>query len=256
MSNNASQNEPTSMPDNFMPDNRSNDTHEVLRLEALRKSYNIGQPNEIEVLHGIDLRIDNSDFAALIGPSGSGKSTLLNVLGLLDKPTSGELYLLGQPTSNMDDAGRTALRGNSIGFVFQFHHLIQAFTAIDNVLMPLMLTRGRPDKYAIQKARDLLAAVGLEKFADTKPNELSGGQQQRVAIARALITDPALLLADEPTGNLDTVTAAEVFELFRKVNRERDCGVLLVTHDPRLSASCDRTINLVDGLIESDTLNE
>ena len=243
------------MPDNFMPDNRANDTHEVLRLEALRKSYNIGQPNEIEVLHGIDLRIDNSDFAALIGPSGSGKSTLLNVLGLLDKPTSGELYLLGQPTSNMDDAGRTALRGNSIGFVFQFHHLIQAFTAIDNVLMPLMLTRGRPDKHAIQKARDLLAAVGLEKFADTKPNELSGGQQQRVAIARALITDPALLLADEPTGNLDTVTAAEVFELFRQVNRERDCGVLLVTHDPRLSASCDRTINLVDGLIESDTLN-
>ncbi|WP_227695547.1 ABC transporter ATP-binding protein [Psychrobacter fulvigenes] len=243
------------MPDNFMPDNKANDTHEVLRLEALRKSYNIGQPNEIEVLHGIDLRIDNSDFAALIGPSGSGKSTLLNVLGLLDKPTSGELYLLGQPTSDMDDVGRTALRGNSIGFVFQFHHLIQAFTAIDNVLMPLMLTRGRPDKYAIQKARGLLAAVGLEKFADTKPNELSGGQQQRVAIARALITDPALLLADEPTGNLDTVTAAEVFELFRKVNRERDCGVLLVTHDPRLSASCDRTINLVDGLIESDTLN-
>ena len=243
------------MPDNFMPDNRANDTHEVMRLEGLRKSYNIGQPNEIEVLHGIDLRIDNSDFAALIGPSGSGKSTLLNVLGLLDKPTSGELYLLGQPTSDMDDVGRTALRGNSIGFVFQFHHLIQAFTAIDNVLMPLMLTRGRPDKYAIQKARGLLAAVGLEKFADTKPNELSGGQQQRVAIARALITDPALLLADEPTGNLDTVTAAEVFELFRKVNRERDCGVLLVTHDPRLSASCDRTINLVDGLIESDTLN-
>ena len=244
-----------------MSDNTSNNSHnihnphEVLRLEALKKSYNIGQPNEIEVFHGIDLRIDKHDFAALIGPSGSGKSTLLNVLGLLDKPTSGELYLLGQATSNMDDAGRTALRGHSIGFVFQFHHLIQAFTALDNVLMPLLLTRGRPDKLAIQKARDLLAAVGLEKFADTKPNELSGGQQQRVAIARALITEPALLLADEPTGNLDTVTAAEVFELFRKVNREHDCGVLLVTHDPRLSASCDRTINLVDGLIESDTLN-
>lgn len=233
----------------------SNKSHEVLRLEALRKSYNIGQPNEIEVLHGIDLCIDSSDFAALIGPSGSGKSTLLNVLGLLDKPTSGELYLLGQATSSMDDAGRTALRGNSIGFVFQFHHLIQAFTVLDNVLMPLMLTRGRPDKFALQKASELLAAVGLEKFTNSKPNELSGGQQQRVAIARALITEPALLLADEPTGNLDTVTAAEVFELFRKVNRERDCGVLLVTHDPRLSASCDRTINLVDGRIESDSLN-
>ena len=229
--------------------------HEVLRLEALHKSYNIGQPNEIEVLHGIDLCINSNDFAALIGPSGSGKSTLLNILGLLDQPSSGELYLLGQPTSAMDDGGRTALRGNSIGFVFQFHHLIQAFTVLDNVLMPLMLNRGRPDQAAIQQARELLAAVGLEKFANSKPNELSGGQQQRVAIARALITQPALLLADEPTGNLDTVTAAEVFELFRKVNRERDCAVLLVTHDPRLSASCDRTINLVDGRIESDGPN-
>ena len=233
----------------------SDQSDEVLRLEALRKSYNIAQPNEVEVLHGIDLCIERHDFAALIGPSGSGKSTLLNILGLLDKPSSGELYLLGQATSSMDDAGRTALRGNSIGFVFQFHHLIQAFTALDNVLMPLMLTRGKPDKFAIQQARELLAAVGLEKFANRKPNELSGGQQQRVAIARALITEPALLLADEPTGNLDTQTAAEVFELFHKVNRVRDCAVLLVTHDPRLSANCDRTINLVDGRIESDSQN-
>lgn len=233
----------------------SDQSDEVLRLEVLRKSYNIAQPNEVEVLHGIDLCIERHDFAALIGPSGSGKSTLLNILGLLDKPSSGELYLLGQATSSMDDAGRTALRGNSIGFVFQFHHLIQAFTALDNVLMPLMLTRGKPDKFVIQQARELLAAVGLEKFANRKPNELSGGQQQRVAIARALITEPALLLADEPTGNLDTQTAAEVFELFHKVNRERDCAVLLVTHDPRLSANCDRTINLVDGRIESDSQN-
>lgn len=231
-------------------------TADVLRLEALRKSYNVGQANEIEVLHGIDFRIGRSDFAALVGPSGSGKSTLLNLLGLLDQPSSGELYLLDQATSTMDEAGRTALRGNSIGFVFQFHHLIQAFTAIDNVLMPLMLRRGKPDKQTLQQARDLLAAVGLEKLANSKPNQLSGGQQQRVAIARALITEPALLLADEPTGNLDTRTAAEVFELFHKVNRERDCAVLLVTHDPRLSSACDRTINLVDGLIESDTLNK
>ncbi|WP_334134551.1 ABC transporter ATP-binding protein [Acinetobacter schindleri] len=226
---------------------------EVLRLEALRKSYNIGQPNEVEVLHGIDLCIERQDFAALIGPSGSGKSTLLNILGLLDQPSSGELYLLGQPTSKMTDTQRTALRGNSIGFVFQFHHLIQAFTALNNILMPLMLTHGRPDKQSIDRARELLAAVGLEKFADRKPNELSGGQQQRVAIARALITNPALLLADEPTGNLDTQTAEEMFALFRKVHQERDCAVLLVTHDPRLSATCDRTINLVDGLIQSDT---
>ncbi|UOH74139.1 ABC transporter ATP-binding protein [Acinetobacter schindleri] len=226
---------------------------EVLRLEALRKSYNIGQPNEVEVLHGIDLCIERQDFAALIGPSGSGKSTLLNILGLLDQPSSGELYLLGQPTSKMTDTQRTALRGNSIGFVFQFHHLIQAFTALNNILMPLMLTQGRPDQQSIDRARELLAAVGLEKFAHRKPNELSGGQQQRVAIARALITNPALLLADEPTGNLDTQTAEEMFALFRKVHQERDCAVLLVTHDPRLSVTCDRTINLVDGLIQSDT---
>jgi lipoprotein-releasing system ATP-binding protein len=229
--------------------------NEVLQLASLRKSYNIGLPNETEVLHGLDLSIGRSDFAALIGPSGSGKSTLLNVIGLLDQPTSGELYLLGQATSTMDDARRTALRGSSIGFVFQFHHLIPAFSAIENVLMPLMLAQGKPDKTATEHARALLAAVGLEKYAHTPPTQLSGGQQQRVAIARALITKPALLLADEPTGNLDTRTAAEIFELFRRFNREFGCAVLLVTHDPRLSVACDRTINLVDGLIVSDTLN-
>ena len=228
----------------------------VLRLHALRKSYNVGQANELEVLHGIDLCIGRQDFAALVGPSGSGKSTLLNLLGLLDQPSSGELYLLDQATSAMDDADRTALRGNNIGFVFQFHHLLQAFSALDNVLMPLMLKQGKPNKFALQQGRDLLAAVGLEKFASSKPNQLSGGQQQRVAIARALISEPALLLADEPTGNLDTRTAADIFELFHKVNIERGCAVLLVTHDERISAACDRTINLVDGRIASDLLNK
>jgi len=232
------------------------DSQQVLRLEALRKSYNVGLPNETEVLHGIDLVIGRHDFAALLGPSGSGKSTLLNIIGLLDKPSEGELYLLEQPTSTMDDDARTALRGSAIGFVFQFHHLIQAFTAIDNILMPLMLKQGKPDRAAVERARSLLAAVGLEKFARTPPNQLSGGQQQRVAIARALVTEPALLLADEPTGNLDTHTAAEIFELFRQFNREFGCAVLLVTHDLRLSAACDRTINLVDGQLVGDALNE
>ena len=136
----------------------SDTNNEVMRLEALRKSYNVGLPNETEVLHGIDLQIGRRDFAALVGPSGSGKSTLLNLIGLLDTPSSGELYLLGQATRAMDDAGRTALRGTSIGFVFQFHHLIQAFSALDNILMPLMLAQGRPDKAAKQRARELLAA--------------------------------------------------------------------------------------------------
>jgi lipoprotein-releasing system ATP-binding protein len=227
-------------------------TPDVLRLEGLRKSYNVGLPTEQEVLHGIDLRLARSDFTALVGPSGSGKSTLLNLLGLLDSPTAGELYLLGQATRTMDDATRTALRGSAIGFVFQFHHLIEAFTALDNVLMPLMVAKGRPDAEALDRARGLLAAVGLSDQAAKKPSQLSGGQQQRVAIARALITRPALLLADEPTGNLDTKTAASVFELFRRFNSEFGCAVLIVTHDPRLSETCDRTVTLVDGLIVSD----
>jgi lipoprotein-releasing system ATP-binding protein len=228
---------------------------EVLRLQGLRKSYNIGRPTEAEVLHGIDLAIGRHDFAALIGPSGSGKSTLLNLLGLLDSPTAGELYLLGQPTREMDDAQRTRMRASALGFVFQFHHLMPAFTVIENVLMPLMVAHGRPSQESIGRARALLEEVGLGQYAGKKPNELSGGQQQRVAIARALVTRPALLLADEPTGNLDTRTAADVFGLFRRFNRDFGCAVLVVTHDPRLSATCDRTITLVDGLIVSDQLN-
>jgi lipoprotein-releasing system ATP-binding protein len=225
---------------------------EVLRLEGLRKSYNVGKPTEVEVLHGLDLRLQRSDFAALVGASGSGKSTLLNLIGLLDRPTAGELVLLGEPTRDMDDARRTALRGSAIGFVFQFHHLIQAFTVLENVLMPLMVATGKPTSAQREHARALLAQVGLEGMEKRKPDQLSGGQQQRVAVARALVTRPALLLADEPTGNLDTRSAGEVFQLFRKFNRESGCAVLLVTHDPRLSAQCDRTIELVDGKIESD----
>jgi len=225
---------------------------EVLRLEGLRKSYNVGKPTEVEVLHGLDLCLQRSDFAALVGASGSGKSTLLNVIGLLDRPTAGELYLLGEATSSMDDERRTALRGNAIGFVFQFHHLIQAFTALENVLMPLMVASGKPTAEQVAFAQQLLAEVGLQGLEERKPDQLSGGQQQRVAVARALVGRPALLLADEPTGNLDSKSAAEVFQLFRKFNREFGCAVLMVTHDPRLSEQCDRRIMLVDGLIESD----
>lgn len=225
---------------------------EVLRLEGLKKSYNVGKPTEVEVLHGLDLRLQRRDFAALVGASGSGKSTLLNLIGLLDRPTDGELFLLGEPTRGMDDARRTAMRGGAIGFVFQFHHLIQAFTALENVLMPLMVATGKPGREQLERGRDLLKQVGLAGLETRKPDQLSGGQQQRVAVARALVTQPALLLADEPTGNLDSKSAGEVFELFRKFNREFGCAVLLVTHDPRLSAQCDRTVTLVDGKIESD----
>lgn len=234
-----------------MPEGNAN--QEVLRLDGLRKSYNVGKPTEVEVLHGLDLRLQRSDFAALVGASGSGKSTLLNLIGLLDQPTSGELYLLGEPTRRMHDERRTALRGSAIGFVFQFHHLIQAFTALENVLMPLMVAGGKPSTQQRKQALDLLAQVGLSGLDGRKPDQLSGGQQQRVAVARALIGRPSLLLADEPTGNLDSGSAAEVFELFRTFNREFGCAVLLVTHDARLSERCDRTIELVDGRIARDS---
>ncbi|NLY28273.1 MAG: ABC transporter ATP-binding protein [Alcaligenaceae bacterium] len=224
----------------------------VVLLQGLRKSYNLGRPNETEVLHGIDLQVEAGEFVALVGPSGSGKSTLLNMLGLLDEPTAGELYIRGQATRLLDDTGRTTLRGQALGFVFQFHHLIQAFTALENVLMPWMVTHGKPDATVREQARVLLAEVGLAEFTDKKPGDLSGGQQQRVAIARALMTRPAVLLADEPTGNLDTRTAESIFALLRRFNREFGCAVLIVTHDPRLSAVCDRTITLVDGRIVSD----
>ena len=221
----------------------------VLRLDALRKSYNVGLPIETEVLHGISFELMRSEFAALVGPSGSGKSTLLNLIGLLDQPTSGELYLLDQPTRLLNDEARTALRRDRIGFVFQFHHLIEAFSALENILMPLMVSRGKPSAESIDWGMHLLDSVGLKDFAQKKPSELSGGQQQRVAIARALSTRPALLLADEPTGNLDTQTAAHIFEMLRHFNQSFSCAVLIVTHDPRLSQSCDRTITLVDGQI-------
>ncbi|WP_273209134.1 ABC transporter ATP-binding protein [Marinobacter subterrani] len=229
---------------------------EVLRLQGLRKSYHTGTPLEVEILHGLELKLSRGELAALVGPSGSGKSTLLNVIGLLDSATSGELFLLGEATSTMDDEARTRARNEAIGFVFQFHHLISAFTVLENALMPLMIRSGKPTKTQTEHALGLLRAVGLHDFAHKKTNLISGGQQQRVAIVRALVTEPALLLADEPTGNLDTQTAAEVFELFRRFNKEIGCAVLAVTHDPRLSESCDRTISLVDGRIISDQMRE
>ncbi len=228
---------------------------EVLRLEGVRKSFNLGTPLESEVLHGIDLRLCAGELTALIGPSGSGKSTLLNVIGLLDPPSAGELYLLGRPTRTVDDETRTRLRNEAIGFVFQFHHLISAFSVLDNVLMPLMIRHGKPSATEIDLARSLLDEVGLAAYADKKPTQISGGQQQRVAIARALVTRPPLLLADEPTGNLDTRTAQSVFELFHRINAQFGCAVLVVTHDSRLAANCARTVQLVDGQIVSDALN-
>jgi len=224
----------------------------VLSLQAIRKSYNAGTPTEVEVLHGIDLELGKSEFCALMGPSGSGKSTLLNVMGLLDHPTSGRLFLDGREATGLDDRALTRLRGRSIGFVFQYHHLIPAFTARENVLMPMLVDRGRPDAAMRLRADELLESVGLARCRDNMANNMSGGQQQRVAVARALAMDPALLLADEPTGNLDTKSAQGVFDLMREVSRARGTTVLVVTHNHAFAEQCDRIIELVDGAIVSD----
>jgi lipoprotein-releasing system ATP-binding protein len=231
------------------------DIVETLRLESVRKSYGVGTPVEQEVLHGIDLILRHGEFAALVGPSGSGKTTLLNVIGLLDRPSAGHLFIAGRETSQLDDKELTRLRGRSIGFVFQYHYLLPAFTALENVMMPILATRGRPDDEMRGIAGGLLDKVGLASLRNQKATEISGGQQQRVAIARALAMNPALVLADEPSGNLDTQTADSVFDLLRDINQSRGTTFLIVTHDPRLAQRCDRIIRLVDGRIVSDQAN-
>ena len=219
----------------------------IVELQGIRKSYGLGTPVVTEVLHGIDLTIANGEFAALTGPSGSGKSTLLNIIGLLEAPSSGRLSVDGQDTADMEDATRTALRGRSIGFIFQFHHLLPGFSALENVMMPSIIDLGWSSTKAQQTAMQLLDQVGLKDAAHKRPSELSGGMQQRVAIARALSLSPRLILADEPTGNLDTHSADEIFELLQSVNRERQSACLIVTHDPRLAGRCQRQIRIVDG---------
>ncbi|TCS68552.1 lipoprotein-releasing system ATP-binding protein [Sulfuritortus calidifontis] len=220
---------------------------EILSLKAVRKAYNVGTPIETEVLHGIDLSLRAGEFAALVGPSGSGKSTLLHLIGLLERPTSGEIHIGGERIGALDEAGLTRLRGRSLGFVFQFHHLLPGFSALENVMMPSLIERGRYDAAMRRRAEWLVARVGLAGAMHKKPSELSGGMQQRVAVARALAGNPPLVLADEPTGNLDTHTADEIFTLMRDFNREEGTAFLIVTHDPRLAARCDRSIELVDG---------
>jgi lipoprotein-releasing system ATP-binding protein len=221
----------------------------ILELADVHKAYNVGTPVETEVLHGIDLVLAAGEFAALIGPSGSGKSTLLNTVGLLERPTSGRILIDGRDIGALDESALTALRGRTIGFVFQFHHLLPAFSALENVMMPLVIDRGRSVPGMAERAEKLLRDVGLGNALHKKPAELSGGMQQRVAIARALAMSPPLVLADEPTGNLDTHTADDVFALMRRFNAEEGVAFLIVTHDPRLAGRCDRRIELVDGRV-------
>jgi lipoprotein-releasing system ATP-binding protein len=224
----------------------------LIELSELRKSYNLGLPNEAEVLHGLSLRINAGEFVALIGPSGSGKSTLLNIIGLLERMSSGSFKLQGEEVGGLDDAGLTLKRRSALGFVFQFHHLLPAFTALENVTLPALMRDGRVSAAQREHARAVLDSVGLGAALDKKPGELSGGMQQRVAIARALVMRPPLVLADEPTGNLDTASSDEVFALMRRMHAELGTSFLIVTHDPRLAARCDRVVELVDGRISRD----
>ena len=221
----------------------------VLVLQGIRKSFNVGEPNETEVLHGIDLSLWPGELCAVVGPSGSGKSTLLNIVGLLDRPTQGELQMTGQETTRMSDAQLTHLRGHRIGFVFQYHHLLGAFSALENVMMPMFADTGFVTEVAHQRASDLLGSVGLTPWLDVPASHLSGGQQQRVAVARALVMKPALILADEPTGNLDTKSADGVFALLQRVCKEQHTSVLFVTHNPLLAQRCDKTIAVIDGRV-------
>jgi lipoprotein-releasing system ATP-binding protein len=221
----------------------------VVQLRGVRKAFNVGTPIETEVLHGIDLALMKGEFCAVMGPSGSGKSTLLNIVGLLDRPTGGTLTVFGEETTALDDRVLTRLRGHNIGFVFQYHHLITAFSALENVMMPMLGAAGFANAAMRQRAAELLDDVGLGAWRDNLAGNLSGGQQQRVAVARALAMDPALVLADEPTGNLDTHSADEVFALLRRFNREHGTTVLFVTHNPALAERCDKTIEVVDGQV-------
>jgi lipoprotein-releasing system ATP-binding protein len=223
----------------------------VVGLQGVRKAFNVGTGIETEVLHGIDLTLNRGDFCAVMGPSGSGKSTLLNIIGLLDRPTSGLLQMAGEETTLLADQALTRLRGHHIGFVFQYHHLISAFTALENVMMPMLGAAGFPNPEMRERAEALLESVGLTPWKNNMANNMSGGQQQRVSLARALAMNPALLLADEPTGNLDTQSADAVFALLRRINQEQGTTVLLVTHNPQLGQRCDKTIQVVDGLIQT-----
>ena len=225
----------------------------VIELAEIRKTFNEGTPVATEVLHGVNITVRRAEFACLIGPSGSGKSTLLNLIGLLERPSGGSYLLNGRPIQEAGDDERTRARLETLGFVFQFHHLLPAFSALENVMLPGLLRYGAFTRETRANAEQLLQAVGLEQAMHQRPNELSGGMQQRVAIARALALAPDLVLADEPTGNLDTHSADEVFALMRRFNELKETAFLIVTHDSRLAARCDRVIELRDGAIVGDT---
>ena len=224
----------------------------IISMHGIVKKYYIGMPNELEILHGLDLKIHEGEFASIVGPSGSGKSTLMNIIGALDRPTEGTYLLNGVDISQLNDSDLSTIRNKEIGFVFQNFNLISRTNAIENVEIP-MLYAGMSRKARRKRAEELLALVDMSDRASHNPNELSGGQKQRIAIARALANAPSIILADEPTGALDSATGRMVMDIFHKLHREEHKTILLITHSKELAAETERIITINDGAIVSDS---
>jgi lipoprotein-releasing system ATP-binding protein len=224
-------------------------TEGVLVCRSIVRQFREGD-STLEVLRGVDLTVREAERLAIIGTSGSGKTTLLQIMGGLDDPTSGEVHVNGQSIANIDEKDKSALRNQFIGFVYQFHHLLPEFSAKENVAMPLLIRRLRKDE-AMQQAADLLSRVGLGERLDHKPGELSGGERQRAAVARALITRPKLVLADEPTGNLDAGNGQHVLQLMLELNQELNTSLVIVTHDHSIAGQMDRVLVLEDGRLRA-----
>lgn len=223
----------------------------ILDLKNINKIYG-SDDNKVHVLHDISLEVKEGSFNSIIGQSGSGKSTLLNIIGTLDKPTNGDIFIDGYKVSNMKKNELAEIRNKKIGFVFQFHYLLPEFTALENVLMPYEIKFGKINKQIKDRAKEIMSLVGLEKVMNNMSSKMSGGQQQRTAIARALINEPKLILADEPTGNLDSDTTESIYELMRKINEDFNTTFLIITHDRKIAEKADRIVEIKDGRINLD----
>lgn len=228
------------------------DNPALLTVKKLKKSYLVGTPLQVDVLKGISFEVESGEFVAILGQSGSGKSTLLNILGALDQPSSGLVSIGGADISQLDSDGLADLRNDKIGFVFQFHHLLGEFTCFENALMPIIISQRLVTEEQKERVARLLERVGVGHLKQKRANQISGGQQQRVAIIRALARQPALVLADEPTGNLDSQSSKEVFALMREMTKEQNVTFMMVTHDERLASQADRIFRIEDGLVRFD----